>query len=111
MRLGILRGKQVIEVNDFLRCKPEQIAEDILGDFRISTAFLGVSTYCGNWFETMVFCENASSGMMDLHNFCVRSETYANAIEKHSEVLEMVINRMQETGRVGFNFMKMLEKI
>ncbi len=62
-----------------------RIQVENVGDFRISTFFLGMNHGSEEkplWFETMIFGEG------DLGGYCERCETYTESLVQHKRVLK-----------------------
>ena len=67
-----------------------ELADDYVGEFRISTVFICVRHYDGCWFETMVFDKAYESYE------CRRYKTYSEALTGHAEVVKLVASRTSQ---------------
>lgn len=70
-----------------------KIAFDVLGDYEVSTVFLGLDhNYFGGEpliFETMIFCKD-----QELDQSCWRYSTYEQALVGHQEALNLVKGKL-----------------
>jgi hypothetical protein len=76
----------------------QRIAEDTVGDYWVSTVWLGINHQFGNGppliFETMVFAEDGRA----LEGECWRYSTEQQAAAGHREVVTMVRHELELTG-------------
>ena len=98
-RYYILKDKKVIPVNDVLEWakmfekKDRRVAEDNIGEVRISTVFLGLNHRFGKGkpliFETMVF------GNCIFDNYQERYSTYEEAEKGHKFMVKRVKEKIK----------------
>lgn len=71
-----------------------RVAEDYIGDYRVSTVFLGLNHGIGQkapmLFETMIF------GLPEDEDYCVRSQIWEEAEFDHKMAIEWVKRRLLE---------------